>query len=203
MPRKENSLWFKDAVIYELHVKSYFDSTGNGVGDFNGLIQKLEYIKEFGVNTLYLLPFYPSPLKDDGYDVTDYYNVHQLYGDLPQFKKFLKEAHGRGLRVIIELVLNHTSDQHPWFARARKSPEGSKYREYYVWSKTKNKYKDARVILKDFESSNWAYDEKSRELASQFVNNFKEYETSVSKEVLAASPRPTVEGSKRIHKLRT
>ena len=161
MGKKENSLWFKDAIIYELHVKSYFDSTGNGVGDFNGLIQKLEYIKEFGINTLYLLPFYPSPLKDDGYDVTDYYNVHQLYGDLQQFKKFLKEAHGRGIRVIIELVLNHTSDQHPWFKSARKAPEGSKYRDYYVWSTSKDKYKDARVIFKDFESSNWTYDEET------------------------------------------
>jgi len=118
-------LWYKDAVVYQLHVRAFFDSTGDGVGDFNGLTSKLDYLQDLGVTALWLLPFYPSPLKDDGYDIANYTNVHPSYGTLRDFKNFLAEAHGRGLRVITELVLNHTSDQHPWFQRARRAKSGS------------------------------------------------------------------------------
>lgn len=151
-------LWWKEAIIYEVHVKSFFDGNNDGIGDFVGITQKLDYIKALGVNAIWLLPFYPSPLKDDGYDIADYCSIHPDYGDLQDFKTFLKEAHKRGLRVITELVINHTSDQHPWFQRARVSPPGSLYRNYYVWSDTPQKYKEARIIFKDFESSNWTWD---------------------------------------------
>jgi maltose alpha-D-glucosyltransferase/alpha-amylase len=151
-------LWFKDAIFYELHVRSFFDSNADGIGDLRGLIQKLDYLEDLGINTIWLLPFYPSPLNDDGYDVTDYYDVHPDYGTLADFKAFLKEAHKRGLRVITELVLNHTSDQHPWFKKARVSKPGSRSREFYVWSDTPEKFRDARVLLLTEEKSNWTYD---------------------------------------------
>ncbi|QSR89700.1 maltose alpha-D-glucosyltransferase [Methylacidiphilum caldifontis] len=151
-------LWWKEAVIYEVHVKSFFDGNNDGIGDFLGLTQKLDYIQSLGVNAIWLLPFYPSPLKDDGYDISDYCSIHPDYGELKDFNTFLNEAHKRALRVIIELVINHTSDQHPWFQRARVSPPGSLYRNYYVWSDNPEKYKEARIIFKDFESSNWAWD---------------------------------------------
>ena len=153
-----NLLWFKDAVIYELHVKTFFDSNGDGIGDFQGLIQKLDYFAELGVTAIWLLPFYPSPLRDDGYDIADYYNVNPAYGTIDDFKEFLAEAHRRGLRVITELVINHTSDQNAWFQRARRAPAGSPEREMYVWSDTPDRYQEARIIFKDFEPSNWSWD---------------------------------------------
>jgi len=155
---KTDALWYKDAIIYELHIKSFCDSDGDGVGDIPGLISKLDYLQDLGVTALWLLPFYPSPLKDDGYDISDYYGINPSYGALKDFKEFLKQAHSRGMKVITELVLNHTSDKHPWFERARTSSKGSKHRDYYVWSGTTDKYRDARIIFKDFESSNWAWD---------------------------------------------
>src|SRR5712664_3383852 len=148
-----NPLWYKDAIIYELHVRAFHDSVGDGMGDFRGLTQKLDYLEDLGVTAVWLLPFYPSPLKDDGYDIADYTDVHHRYGRLDDFKEFLGEAHKRGIRVITELVINHTSDQHPWFRRARLAPPGSPERDFYVWSDNPDKYKDARVIFKDFEPS--------------------------------------------------
>ena len=150
--------WYRDAIIYELHVRSFRDGDGDGIGDFPGLMQKLDYLQELGVTALWLLPFYPSPLKDDGYDIADYTSIHPAYGTLDDFVAFVREAHRRGLRVITELVLNHTSDEHPWFRRARTSPEGSPERDYYVWSRTPEKYQDARIIFRDFERSNWTWD---------------------------------------------
>lgn len=155
-------LWFKDAVFYEISVRAFYDSNGDGIGDFPGLHQKLDYLEDLGVNTLWLLPFYMSPLKDDGFDVSDHTDVHPDYGTLSDFKQFLKEAHRRGMRVITELILNHTSDQHPWFKRARKSKPGSRFRDYYVWSDTPDKYKDARIIFTDAESSNWTWDPEAK-----------------------------------------
>ena len=155
---EDDPLWYKDAVIYELHVKAYRDSNGDGIGDFKGLIQKLDYLQELGVTVVWILPFYPSPLKDDGYDIADYNSIHPWYGQLSDFKEFLKQAHRRGIRVITEVVLNHTSDQHPWFQRAREAKKGSKHRDYYVWSDTPEKYSDARIIFGDFENSNWKWD---------------------------------------------
>ena len=137
-------LWYKDAVIYQLHVKAFFDSNNDGVGDFRGLTSKLDYIQDLGVNAIWLLPFYPSPLKDDGYDVADYHNVHPHYGTRSDFRAFVREAQRRGLKVITELVVNHTSDQHPWFQAARQAPLGSPKRDYYVWSDTDQKYKGDR-----------------------------------------------------------
>lgn len=154
----DDPLWYKDAIIYQLHVRSFYDSNGDGIGDFSGLAQKLDYLEDLGVTALWLLPFYPSPLKDDGYDISSYTGVHPLYGSAEDFNRFLKKAHHRGIRVITELVINHTSDQHPWFQLARRSPKGSKLRNYYVWSETPDKYKGVRIIFKDFESSNWTYD---------------------------------------------
>lgn len=159
--KNADSLWFKDAIFYELHVRSFFDSDGDGIGDLKGVIAKLDYLEELGINTVWLLPFYPSPLKDDGYDVTDYYDVHPDYGTLADFKLFLKEAQKRGIRVIIELILNHTSDQHPWFRKARKSKAGSRFREYYVWSDTPDKYAEARIIFPRDDNSNWSFDEEA------------------------------------------
>ncbi len=150
--------WYKDAVIYQLHVRAFYDSSGDGVGDFRGLAQKLDYIQDLGATALWLLPFYPSPLRDDGYDIGDYAGVHPSYGTLSDFKALLRAAHARGLKVITELVVNHTSDQHPWFQRARRAKPGSRHRDYYVWSTTSEKYKDARIIFKDFETSNWTWD---------------------------------------------
>ena len=151
-------LWYKDAIIYELHVKTFHDSNGDGIGDFRGLIEKLDYLQELGVTALWLLPFYPSPLRDDGYDIADYYDVNPNYGTLADFRAFLAAAHERGLKVIIELVINHTSDQNPWFQKSRRAAPGSLERDLYVWSDTPEKYKEARIIFKDFETSNWAWD---------------------------------------------
>ena len=151
-------LWYKDAIFYELRVRSFYDSNGDGVGDFPGLTQKLDYLRDLGITTIWLLPFYPSPMRDDGYDISDYTGVHPDCGTLHDFRNFLRAAHERGLRVVTELVLNHTSDQHPWFQRARRSPPGSPYRDFYVWSDTPERYKEARVIFKDFELSNWTWD---------------------------------------------
>ena len=151
-------LWYKDAVIYELHVKTFHDSDGDGIGDFRGLIQKLDYLQELGITAIWLLPFYPSPLRDDGYDIADYYDVNPNYGTLDDFKAFLDAAHKRGLRVITELVINHTSDQNPWFQKSRRALPGSPEREFYVWSDTPEKYSDTRIIFKDFETSNWSWD---------------------------------------------
>jgi maltose alpha-D-glucosyltransferase/alpha-amylase len=151
-------LWYKDAIIYQVHVRAYHDYDGDGMGDFRGLTQKLDYLQDLGVTTIWALPFYPSPLKDDGYDIADYTNIHPDYGTLRDFKAFLKAAHERGMRVITELVINHTSDQHPWFQRARRAPSGSPERDFYVWSDTGEKYKEARIIFKDFEHSNWSWD---------------------------------------------
>ena len=153
-----SSLWYKDAIIYQAHVKAFADSNGDGIGDFGGLMTKLDYLQSLGVTAIWLLPFYPSPLRDDGYDIADYYNVNPQYGTLDDFKAFLKEAHARGLRVITELVINHTSDQNPWFQRARRAPKGSPERDFYVWSDDTELYKDARIIFKDFEPSNWTWD---------------------------------------------
>jgi maltose alpha-D-glucosyltransferase/alpha-amylase len=162
-PRDESALeadplWYRDAIIYEAHVRAFYDSDGDGAGDFRGLTQKLEYLHDLGVTAIWLLPFYPSPLKDDGYDTSDYTNVHPEYGTLRDFQAFLREAHRLGIRVITELVLNHTSDQHPWFQRARRSPPGSSKRDFYIWSDTPERYRAARIIFKDFESSNWTWD---------------------------------------------
>ena len=157
-PLPDESLWYKDAIIYQLHIKAFNDSNGDGIGDFQGLLQKLDYLQELGVTAIWLLPFYPSPQRDDGYDIADYFSVHPNYGTLEDFQEFLAEAHRRGLRVITELVINHTSDQNPWFQRARRAPRGSPERDFYVWSDTPDKYLDARIIFKDFEHSNWTYD---------------------------------------------
>jgi maltose alpha-D-glucosyltransferase/alpha-amylase len=157
-PDRDDPLWYKDAVIYQLHVKSFFDANNDGVGDFAGLIEKLDYISQLGVNTIWLLPFYPSPRRDDGYDIADYRGVHGDYGALPDVRKFIRAAHARGLRVITELVVNHTSDQHPWFQRARQAKPGSAARNYYVWSDNDQAYAGTRVIFVDTEKSNWTWD---------------------------------------------
>lgn len=154
----KDPLWYKDAVIYQVHVKSYFDSNNDGIGDFPGLIAKLDYIKELGVNTLWLLPFYPSPRRDDGYDIAEYRGVSPDYGTLADVRRFIAEAHKRELRVITELVINHTSDQHPWFQRARKARPGSAARNFYVWSDDEQKYAGTRIIFLDTETSNWTWD---------------------------------------------
>lgn len=151
-------MWYKETIIYELHVRSFADGDGDGVGDFRGLIERLDYLERLGVGALWLQPFYPSPLRDDGYDIADYTGIHPAYGTLADFRRFLREAHKRGLRVVTELVLNHTSDQHPWFQRARRAKPGSPHRDFYVWSEAPNKYRQARIIFKDFEQSNWAWD---------------------------------------------
>jgi maltose alpha-D-glucosyltransferase / alpha-amylase len=154
----DDPLWYKDAIVYEIHVRAYYDLNGDGMGDFAGLTEKLDYLQDLGVTALWLLPFCPSPWKDDGYDISDYANVHPAYGTLRDFQVFLREAHARGLRVITELVLNHTSDQHVWFQRSRRAAPGSKWRNFYVWSDTPERYPEARIIFKDFESSNWSWD---------------------------------------------
>src|SRR6476661_8664827 len=173
-------LWFKDAIIYELHVKTFCDSDGDGMGDFRGLMEKLDYLQELGVTAIWLLPFYPSPMRDDGYDIADYIDVNPNFGTLDDFRAFLDAAHQRNLRVITELVINHTSDQNPWFQKSRRaiavagvgdsgqeasgpinpgiSSDDLAYKDFYVWSETPEKYKDARIIFKDFETSNWAWD---------------------------------------------
>ena len=155
-------LWFKDAVIYEVHVRAFFDGNDDGCGDFAGLTRKLEYIQDLGVNTVWLLPFYPSPGRDDGYDIADYRNVHPRYGTRAEFRAFVREAHRRSLRVITELVLNHTSDAHPWFQAARRAAPGSLKRNYYVWSDTPERYAGTRIIFRDTETSNWAWDPQAQ-----------------------------------------
>ncbi len=150
--------WYKDAIIYELHIKAFKDSNGDGTGDFKGLIEKLDYLEDLGITAIWLLPFYPSPFRDDGYDIADYYKIHPDYGNIRDFNKFLHEAHKRNIKVIIELVLNHTSDQHKWFQRARNARKGSVYRDYYVWSDDPTKYSETRIIFNDFEVSNWQWD---------------------------------------------
>ena len=150
--------WYKDAIIYELHVKAFSDSNEDGIGDFAGLIQRLDYLQQLGITCIWLLPFYPSPLRDDGYDISDYDEVHTSYGKIEEFRQFVQEAHQRGIRVITELVINHTSDQHPWFQAARNAPPGDPKRDYYVWSDTPQKYKDVRIIFTDSEPSNWTWD---------------------------------------------
>ncbi|MBL9080653.1 MAG: hypothetical protein JNK76_02545, partial [Planctomycetales bacterium] len=150
--------WYKDAVIYQLHVRSFFDSNGDGIGDFAGLTAKLDYVASLGVTAIWLLPFYPSPLRDEGYDIADYMNINPMYGSLDDFKRFLDAAHQLGLSVISELVINHTSDQHAWFQRARRAPKGSPERDFYVWSDTSDRYPEVRIIFQDFEPSNWTWD---------------------------------------------
>ena len=161
MTQPGNNLWYKDAVIYQLHVRAFCDSNGDGIGDFAGLTQRLDYLKYLGVTTIWLLPFYPSPLRDDGYDISDYVSVHPSYGSLDDFKTFLAAAHVRGIRVIIEMVLNHTSDQHPWFKESRSSQDNPK-RNWYVWSETDTRYEGVRIIFVDTETSNWAWDPISK-----------------------------------------
>src|SRR5215212_4006295 len=162
MPDRTDPLWYKDAVIYQAHVRAFFDSTNDGVGDFPGLTQKLDYLQSLGVNCVWLLPFYPSPLRDDGYDIADYTNIHPSYGKLEDFDQFILEAHRRELRVVTELVINHTSDQHPWFQAARRAPPGSPEREFYVWSDTNQKYQGVRIIFTDTETSNWSWDDTAK-----------------------------------------
>lgn len=157
MPSRK-TLWYKDAIIYELHVKAFYDSNGDGIGDFKGLMEKLDYLQDLGITAVWLLPFYPSPLKDDGYDIADYRGIHSIYGNLKDFKQFVKEAHRRDIRVITELVVNHTSDQHPWFQEARRAKPGSAKRNFYVWSDTDTKFPETRIIFTDTETSNWAWD---------------------------------------------
>jgi maltose alpha-D-glucosyltransferase/alpha-amylase len=156
--RPQDPSWHHDAVIYQLHVKAFRDSNRDGYGDFKGLIEKLDYIAQLGVTAIWLLPFYPSPLKDDGYDIADYCDVHKSYGTVQDFKEFLDRAHALGLKVITELVINHTSDQHPWFEKARLAPKGSPEREFYVWGDDPNRYQEARIIFTDTETSNWTWD---------------------------------------------
>jgi maltose alpha-D-glucosyltransferase/alpha-amylase len=157
-PAQQDRLWYKDAIIYQLHVKTFYDSDADGIGDFRGLTEKLGYLQKLGVTAIWLLPFYPSPLKDDGYDIADFKGINPSFGTLRQFRSFLRKAHDLGLRVITELVINHTSDQHPWFQRARRAKPGSAWRDFYVWSDTPAKYSETRIIFKDFEASNWTWD---------------------------------------------
>ena len=162
MSLTNDPLWYKNAIFYELHIRAFADSNGDGKGDLLGIIPKWDYLQELGVDCIWLLPMFPSPLKDDGYDIADYYNIHPDYGTVEDFKKLLDEAHTRGLRVITDLVLNHTSDQHPWFVESRKSKDNP-YRDYYVWSDTDQKYQEARIIFLDTEPSNWTFDETTGE----------------------------------------
>jgi maltose alpha-D-glucosyltransferase / alpha-amylase len=155
---ENDPLWYKDAIIYEVHVRAFHDTTSDGMGDFRGLTQKLDYLQDLGVTAIWLLPFSPSPWRDDGYDIADYTDIHPAYGTLRDFQAFLREAHRRGLRVITEVVINHTSDMHEWFQRSRRAAPGTKWRDFYVWSSTPEKYQDARIIFKDFETSNWTWD---------------------------------------------
>ena len=161
LPLNQDVLWYKDAIIYQVHVRTFFDSNGDGIGDFQGLEQKLGYLQELGINAIWLMPFFPSPLRDDGYDIADYNAVHSSYGVLEDFRKLLDSAHSRGIRVIIEMVLNHTSDQHPWFQESRSSRDNPR-RDWYVWSDTDNRYKGTRIIFLDTEKSNWAWDPISK-----------------------------------------
>src|SRR6202162_3436717 len=151
----QDGLWYKDAIIYQVHVRTFHDSNGDGIGDFRGLAEKLDYLQELGITALWLMPFFPSPLRDDGYDIANYRSVHPSYGTLDDFKAFLEAAHQRGIRVIIEMVLNHTSDQHPWFQESRSSASNPR-RDWYVWSETDTRYQGVRIIFVDTELSNWA-----------------------------------------------
>jgi len=156
-------LWYKDAVIYEIHVRAFMDSNADGIGDFPGLMSKLDYLQDLGVTCLWLLPFFPSPLRDDGYDIADYVDVNPSYGTLNDFKLFLDEAHQRNMQVMIELVINHTSDQHPWFQAARRAPKGSPERDMYVWSDTDKLFEGVRIIFTDTEKSNWTWDDVAQQ----------------------------------------
>jgi len=153
----DDELWYKDSIFYEAPVKSFFDANNDGIGDFKGMSQKLDYIKDLGVDCIWLLPMFPSPLRDGGYDISSFNEIHSDYGTVEDFKEFLDLAHARGLRVIADLVMNHTSDQHPWFQEARRDPKSPK-RDYYVWSDDASSYSGARIIFTDTESSNWSYD---------------------------------------------
>jgi maltose alpha-D-glucosyltransferase/alpha-amylase len=161
--RSFDPLWYKDAVIYEMHVKAFHDANGDGIGDLRGLIEKLDYLQELGITCLWLLPFFPSPLKDDGYDISDYRSIHPDYGTVEEFKQLVAAAHARRIRVLVELVVNHTSDQHPWFQAARRAPRGSPQRGFYVWSETDQLYRDARIIFTDTEKSNWTWDAEAQQ----------------------------------------
>ncbi len=161
--QQDKLYWYKDAIIYELHIKAFCDGNGDGIGDFQGLLNKLDYLQELGITAIWLLPFYPSPLRDDGYDIADYYAINPAYGTIEQFKTLIHEAHQRNLKVITELVINHSSDQHPWFQRARLAPKGSPERDYYVWTDDPTQYKDVRIIFQDFESSNWTWDHAAQQ----------------------------------------
>jgi maltose alpha-D-glucosyltransferase / alpha-amylase len=178
----DDPLWYRDAIVYELHVRAYADSNADGIGDFQGLTEKLDYLQDLGVTALWLLPFYPSPGRDDGYDISDYTDVNPNYGTLHDTEVFVEEAHKRGLRVITELVVNHTSDQHPWFQRARKAPPGSRWRDFYVWSDDPSKWKEARVIFQDFEPSNWTFD---RDAKSYFWHRFYSHQPDLNFESAA------------------
>src|SRR6202163_29272 len=158
-----DALWYKDAIVYELHVKAFHDSNNDGIGDFLGLAEKLDYIRDLGVNTVWLLPFYPSPMRDDGYDVADYHNVAPAYGTRHDFRYFVREAHRRDLRIITELIVNHTSDQHPWFQAARRAPKDSDKRNFYVWSDDPKRYAGTRIIFTDTEKSNWTWDPEAQQ----------------------------------------
>ena len=157
----DDGLWFKDAVVYQLHVKAFQDSNGDGIGDFAGLTERLDYLRDLGVTALWLLPFYPSPGRDDGYDISDYGDINRDFGSMRDFRRFMQEAKRRELRVITELVVNHTSDQHPWFKRAKRSPPGSSARDWYVWSDNDHKYAGTRIIFTDTEKSNWTWDQEA------------------------------------------
>jgi maltose alpha-D-glucosyltransferase/alpha-amylase len=158
---RDDPLWYKDAIIYEVYVRGFYDANGDGIGDFRGLTQKLDYLAWLGVDCLWLLPMYKSPLRDGGYDIADYYAILPEYGTLEDFKQFLAAAHARGIRVITDLVINHTSDQHPWFQESRRAPDSPK-RDWYVWSDTADRYKEARIIFTDTEKSNWTWDEQAQ-----------------------------------------
>lgn len=174
---QNEKLWYKNAVFYQIHVKCFRDSNGDGIGDFRGLTEKLAHIQNLGCNAIWLQPFYPSPLRDDGYDIADYCTIHPDYGTMEDFKHFLSEAKKRGLKVVTELVLNHTSDQHQWFRKARTSPKGSKYRDYYIWSDAADKYLDCRIIFKDFETSNWTFDHVAN---SYFFHRFYSHQPDLN-----------------------
>ena len=158
MQKSSNKYWYRDAVIYQAHIRSFQDSNGDGIGDIKGLIMRLDYLKSLGIDVLWLLPFYKSPLKDGGYDISDFMSIHEDYGNMTDFKRLIREAHKRELKIITELVLNHTSNEHKWFERARRAKPGSVYRDYYVWNDHTNKYNEARIIFQDFEISNWTWD---------------------------------------------
>ncbi|MBW4442495.1 MAG: maltose alpha-D-glucosyltransferase [Plectolyngbya sp. WJT66-NPBG17] len=181
-PLNADPQWYKDAIIYEVPVRAFSDSNGDGIGDFCGLTEKLDYLQNLGVTALWILPFFPSPLRDDGYDISDYTSVNPIYGSIEDFQTFLEAAHARGIRVIIELIINHTSDQHPWFQRARRAPEGSVEREFYVWSNTPEKYQEARIIFQDFEVSNWTWDAIAK---SYFWHRFYSHQPDLNYDNLA------------------